>query len=111
MTDDYTNAPTARDDELDLLACVLMGWDPTDVDLKPDEFDQPKHETVWKAMLTVAQSGGVPDTSSVRLALGSEGDKAATWLLEVFGRPVAPANAPAFAARIRRAHQLRSIME
>ena len=101
--------PTARDDELDLLACCLSGFDPLNIDLSPDEFDEPKHETVWRAMLTVAESGNQPDPISVRLALGPLGDSAASWLGDVFTRPVVPANAPALATRIRHASQLRRI--
>lgn len=107
--DDQT--PTAPQDELDLLACILGGWSPLDVDLTEADFDQPKHAATWRAMLAVAEQGGQPNPTAVRLALGSAGDNAAGWLLDVFGRPVVPTNAPQLAERVRRAAQLRDLQD
>lgn len=107
--DDQT--PTAPQDELDLLACILGGWSPLDVDLTEADFDQPKHAATWRAMLAVAEQGGQPNPAAVRLALGSAGDNAAGWLLDVFGRPVVPTNAPQLAERVRRAAQLRDLQD
>ena len=107
--DDQT--PTAPQDELDLLACILGGWSPLDVDLTEADFDQPKHAATWRAMLAVAEQGGQPNPTAVRLALGAAGDNAAGWLLDVFGRPVVPTNAPQLAERVRRAAQLRDLQD
>ena len=103
--------PTATQDELDLLACCLAGWSPLDVDITDAEFDQPKHAATWRALMAVAEQGGQPNPTSVRLALGPAGDNAAGWLLDVFGRPVVPANAPQLAERVRRAAQLRDLQD
>lgn len=110
MTDYLDPDPSADNDELDLIACVLNGWDPTDVDLKPDAFRDPKHEAAWRAACTVAQAGNSVNPTTVRMALGAAGDKAAPWLLEVYGRPVVPSNAPALAARVRRGAELRALV-
>ena len=109
MLDDYT--PNTRNDELDLLACCLTGWSPHDVDLPADEFDEPRHAATWRAIVAVADTGSRPDPVSVRLALGPDGDKAASWLADVFTRPVAPSNAPALAERIRNAAHLRDLAD
>ncbi len=36
MTEHLDPEPAADNDELDLLACCLNGWDPSDVDLTAD---------------------------------------------------------------------------
>ena len=101
----------ATNDELDLIACCLNGWSPADVDVTPDDFDEPKHTDTWRAMLSIANSGNKPNPASTRLALGAAGDKAAVWLMDVFSRPIVPANAPALAERVRRAAHLRDLQE
>lgn len=104
MTDDFS-VPNAPNDEIDLIACCLNGWPPAEVDIRESDFDQPRHAAVWRAICAAAESG-VVSPASVRLALGPSGDKAAVWLMDVFARPVVPANAPAFAARIVKATAL-----
>ena len=109
---DYEYTPAGgREDELDLIACCLAGFNPADVDIRPDDFDEPKHIATWQAIIAVADAGNRPDPVSVRLALGAAGDKAAVWLAEVFQRPVVPANAPALADRIRAAAHLRDLAD
>lgn len=107
---DLTSDPTAREDELDLLACCMSGFNPSDIDtITADDFYEPKHAQVWQAMCAVAESGGTPDPPSVRLALGPHGERFAPWLIDVFGRPVAPLNAPPLAERVRKASRLRDL--
>lgn len=107
---DYTQ-PGGREDELDLLACCLAGYDASDLDISADDFDEPRHSATWRAIVAVADAGNRPDPVSVRLALGPDGDKAASWLHEVFSRPVVPSNAPALANRIQRAAHLRALAD
>lgn len=107
---DYTS-PGGREDELDLLACCLAGYHAADLDITADDFDEPKHAATWHAIVKVSDTGNRPDPVSVRLALGPAGDKAASWLLEVFNRPVVPSNAPALAARIQRSARLRDLAD
>ena len=109
---DYEYTPAiGREDELDLIACCLAGYHAADIDITADDFDEPKHASVWQAIVTVADAGNRPDPVSVRLALGPHGDAAAVWLSEVFHRPVVPSNAPALADRIRRAALLRDLAD
>lgn len=110
MTEHLDPDPSADNDELDLIACCLNGWDPADVDLTADAFRDPRHEATWRAACNVATAGNAVNPSSVRMALGPSGDKAASWLLEVYGRPIVPSNAPALAARVRRAADLRALI-
>ena len=110
MTDYLDPEPAADNDELDLLACILNGWDPSDVDLTADAFRDPRHEAAWRAASKVASAGNVVNPTTVRLALGASGDKAAPWLLEVYGRPIVPSNAPALAARVKRGADLRALV-
>lgn len=108
--DDFT--PTAsHNNELDLIACCLAGFNPADLNLTADDFDEPRHAATWRALIAVADTGARPDPTSVRLALGPNGDKAAVWLTEVFARPVVPSNAPALADRIRNAAHLRDLAD
>lgn len=93
--------PTAAEDELDLIACVLSGADPEPLQLTPDHFDGTQTRAAWEAILRVAANGGRPDPTSVRLALGAKGAAASPWLLEVFGRPVVASNATPLAAKVR----------
>lgn len=109
--EDLTTTATAPEDELDLLACCLSGWDPADVDITVDDFDEPRHAATWQAVLDVAGSGKTVSPDSVRLALGPNGSKAAPWLFDVLQRPVLPANASAFAERIRTASRLRRLID
>lgn len=109
---DYEHTPVGgREDELDLIACCLAGYAPIDVDIQPEHFDEPKHIATWQAIVAVSDAGNRPDPVSVRLALGTDGDKAAVWLSEVFQRPVVPSNAPALADRIRNAAHLRDLAD
>lgn len=110
MSLDPTATYDADEDELDLIACCLMGYSALDVDIAPAEFRQPDHELTWQALLHVSSTQR-PDPASVRLALGSEGNRLGAWLLEVLARPVAPVNAPAFAERVRQAAQLRGLQQ
>ena len=101
---------TADNDELDILACCMSGWDPADVDLTGDDFRDAKLEATWQAMCKVSAAGEIVNPVSVRLALGPSGDRAAAWLHDVFSRPVVPSNAPALAARVKRGADLRRLM-
>lgn len=101
MTIDPYVAPTAADDELDLIACVLNGADAETLHLTPDHFDGTQTRAAWDAILRVTRNGSKPDPTSVRLALGPLGASASTWILEVFGRPVVAANAEPLAAKVR----------
>ncbi len=98
---DLIATPTAHEDELDLIACVLSGADPEPLQLTPDHFDGTQARAAWEAILRVAANGGRPDPTSVRLALGAKGAAASPWLLEVFGRPVVASNATPLAAKVR----------
>lgn len=110
MSDYLDPEPAADNDELDLLACILNGWDPSDVDLTADAFRDPKLEATWRAACKVAAAGSTVNLATVRMALGAKGDIAAPWLLEVYGRPIVPSNAPALAARVKRAADLRALV-
>lgn len=95
------DTPTAVDDELDLIACVMSGADPEPLHLTPDHFDGTQTRSAWEAILRIASNGGRPDPTSVRLALGPLGPAASPWLMDVFGRPVVASNAAPLAAKIR----------
>lgn len=109
--DNYTGGTPVKEDELDLLACCLTGYDPADVDIQPTEFDEPRNGEAWQAMTAVAQTGQPPNPTTVRVALGPKGDDAAYWLMEIFTRPVVPSNAPMLAERIRKAGYLRGLQD
>lgn len=106
---DPIETPTARDDELDLIACVLNGADPDRLHLGVEHFDGTQTREAWRAILHVANTGGRPDPTTVRLALGGNGSNAAPWLIDVFARPVVPGNADALAAKLRRTAHLRDL--
>lgn len=97
----------AREDELDLIACCLSGWPAHDVDIRADEFHDIQAEAAWRAIQKLADAGKEVNPSSVRVAIGN--DKAGVWLIDVFGRPVAAADANIYAARIRKASQARRL--
>lgn len=99
---------TAPADELDLLACCLQGWPTDDLDLIPADFDDPKRGACWQALLHITGEGRSVDPAGVRHVLG---DTAASWILDVYGRPVVPANAPALADRVKRASETRALQD
>ena len=105
---DYA-AATAHADEINLLAACLNGYDPRNTGITPDDFDQPAHGAVWQAMLRILDDGREIDPGSVYAALGPKADGA--WILEIYGLPVVPANAPSFAARVRRTADLRGLQD
>ena len=106
---DFSQVPTAPEDELDLVACALNGAEVDRLQVAVEHFDKPHTASVWQAILSVVSTGGRPDPVSVRLAMGPSGDKAASWLLDVFGRPVVASNAEALAAKVRRTAHLRDL--
>lgn len=105
---DYA-AATAHADEINLLAACLNGHDPRSTGITPGDFDQPAHGAVWQAMLRILDEGREIDPGSVYAALGPKADGA--WILEIYGLPVVPANAPSFAARVRRTADLRGLQD
>ena len=68
--------PTADNDELDLIACCLSGWDPADVDLTPDAFRDPRHEAAWRAICTVATAGNQPNPATAPISTSGSSDSA-----------------------------------
>lgn len=107
MTDTYTIS--ARDDELNLLAACMNGYDPRDTGITAAQFDEPRHAHTWKAMLRVINSGRAIDPATVAAEVGPEIDP--IWLFDLFAAPIVPANAPSFAAHIRRAAELRNLQD
>lgn len=105
------NAVTNAHAELDLLACCLNGHDPRTTGITADHFDQPKHADTWQAMLTVLDAGREIDPGTVYDALGPRYATESPWLFEVYGRPIMPANAPSFAAQVRRTAELRNLQD
>ena len=102
---------TSPSDELDLLAAILTGANPLDIDITAEEFDEPRCAAVWRAACAVAETGGNVNPSTVRIALGPDGDRASVWLADVFARFALPADAPLYAAQVRKAHRVRRLQE
>lgn len=102
-------ATTATPDEVSLLAACMNGFDPRDTGITAEDFDEPKHGKTWNAMISVLDSGKQIDPATVVAQLGDP--SLSVWVLDLYGAPVAPANAPAFAARVRRAADMRNLQD
>lgn len=108
MTDTTT---AIHNDELSLLAACMNGYDPHSINLTPEDFDQPKHAAVWRAIHEVLDKGQTIDPQVVYDALGPTFQDDAVWVFDIFSKPVMPENAPSFAAHIRRAADLRALQD
>ena len=102
-------ATTATPDEVSLLAACMNGFDPRDTGITAEDFDEPKHGKTWNAMISVLDSGKQIDPATVVAQLGDP--SLSVWVLDLYGAPVVPANAPAFAARVRRAADMRNLQD
>lgn len=102
-------ATTATPDEVSLLAACMNGFDPRDTGITAEDFDEPKHGKTWNAMISVLDSGKQIDPATVVAQLGDP--SLSVWVLDLYGAPVAPSNAPAFAARVRRAADMRNLQD
>lgn len=111
MTDMTFTAATAAHAELDLLACCLNGYDPRSTGITANHFDEPKHADLWRALVTVADSGREIDPGVVYDTLGPTYATESPWLFEVYSRPVMRSNAPSFAGQVRRAAELRDLQD
>jgi replicative DNA helicase len=61
------------DAERAVLGAVLSGWRNLDeLNLRPEDFYQPRHEAVFDAALRVRQAGNRPDMVTVRTAIGPQ---------------------------------------
>lgn len=104
MTTTALEPATAREDELSLLACITAGYDPRPLPLTPELFYEPRHAAAYSIACDIATNGQQITPELMRVHLG---DKEATWLLELYSRPVVSLNAPIFAERVARAAGLR----
>lgn len=102
-------ATTATPDEVSLLAACMNGFDPRDTGITAEDFDEPKHSKTWNAMISILDSGKQIDPATVVAQLGDP--SLSVWVLDLYGAPVTPANAPAFAARVRRAADMRNLQD
>lgn len=100
---------SAAPDEISLLAACMNGYDPRETGISSDDFDEPRHASTWNAMIAVLDSGRQIDPASVVAQLGDPA--LSVWVLDLYGTPVMPANAPSFAARVRRAADLRNLQD
>ena len=78
MTDTTT---AIHNDELSLLAACMNGYDPHSINLTPEDFDQPKHAAVWRAIHEVLDKGQTIDPQVVYDALGPTFQDDAVWVV------------------------------
>lgn len=70
-----------------LLGAVLAGHkvDPLARIVDPEDFYQPRHEAIWRAVLRVVEAGNDVDVATVRVALDHQGAQVdPTYLIELF---------------------------
>lgn len=100
--------------EDELLGCILAGADPADLPVQPEDFWEPRNETIYRACLTVADTGRRCDPQTVGVAMGVEAHKlpnGGMLHLVNLASDAIPANAPAIAQQVRAAADRRAIIE
>ncbi|WP_020580169.1 DnaB-like helicase N-terminal domain-containing protein [Actinopolymorpha alba] len=83
--------------------------------LEPTDFYQPRHETIWRAIHAVVDTGQLPDPILVIGHLERSGNLnragGGTYLHDLMGACPLPAQAPAYAARVRDVARLRTVQQ
>lgn len=101
-------------DEQELLGCILAGADPTDLDIRPEDFADLRHEWIFRACVAAAEKGRRCDPQTVALELPA--DQAAKipggvgHLFELLEHSI-PANAAGFARKVRDAAERRAMID
>lgn len=97
----------------DLLGCILAGADPSDLDISPGDFYEPRNEAIFRACLAVADAGRRCDPQSVALALGPDVNRLPGGRVHLaeLAETAIPANARAFAAKVRTESERRGLVE
>jgi len=86
-----------------VLGAVLAGHSPDAIAkiVAPEDFYQPRHEAIWRAILRVADAGNPVDMASVRLALDHAGAAVdPLYLAELYGEASLTADGTWHAERV-----------
>lgn len=93
--------------EYALIGCVLAGYRQVDELLavvKPNDFDEPKFETIWRAISSVVTTGEMPEAIRVLQELGPEANRlpgGPTLLADAVAAAPVVASAPFYAELVR----------
>jgi replicative DNA helicase len=104
----------ADDAERAVLGAILSGWRNVDaLQLRPEDFYQPRHEAIFEAIGRVRLAGGRPDMVTVRVALGQHPTMRAVnpevFLAELTEACPIVVQAPKYAALVAEAADRRGI--
>lgn len=100
-------------DEDELLGCIIAGADPTELDLRPEDFAEPRNEWIFRACIAAADAGRRCDPQTIAIELGPDAAKLPDGPLHLvnLASGAIPLNAPAYADRVRTAADRRSLIE